>query len=87
MTTNQTRFRDALIDAYRDLFATDPEYAYSASKMTPEGLADKMTASMIANTANHEGTGFRRACKVVGIKHTRRAIRAYLLDEAEATAS
>ena len=78
MTENQIAFRDALIDAYRDLFANDPEYAYSASRCTPEGLADKMTQSMIAGTANHEGAGFRRACKSVGIKHTRKAIREYL---------
>jgi len=76
--TNRERFIMALTAAYVELFANDPEYAYSASRCTPEGLAVKMTDSMIANTANHEGAGFRKACKAVGLKHTRTAIRAYL---------
>lgn len=77
-TTNREKFRAALEEAYIYLFANDPEYAYSASRITPALLAEKMTNAMIDNTANHEGAGFRRACKAVGIKHTRTAIRAYL---------
>jgi hypothetical protein len=79
--TNRERFQTALEDAYVYLFANDPDYAYSASRLTPAQLAEKMTISMLANTANHEGSGFRRACKAVGIKHTRTAIRAFLAED------
>jgi hypothetical protein len=71
-------FRAALEAAYTDLFANDPEYAYTASRCTPIGLAQKMTDGMITGDANHEGAGMCRACKAVGIKHTYTAIRAYL---------
>lgn len=77
-TQHQQLFRDALVMAYGDLFTNDPEYAYSASRCTPESLADKMTRSMLANSANHTGDGFKRVCKAMGIKHTRTAIREYL---------
>lgn len=78
--TNLDRFREALVVAYTDLFATDGEYAYSAARCTPEGLADKMATGLVTGSANHDGTGIKRACKTVGIKHTRKAIQAYLKD-------
>lgn len=78
LTPNQKLFREALVVAYRDLFDSDPDFAWVRSRMTPEALADKMLDAMIFGTANHTGLGFRRACKAVGIKHTRAAIRAYL---------
>lgn len=75
---NSQLFRNALSSAYSELFATDPEYAYSASKCTPEELADRMTKAAIAGTANFTGTGFRLACKAVGIRHTAGSVKAYL---------
>lgn len=78
MTPNRAKFREALEAAYTDLFVNDPEYAYAASRMSPMELSHKMLNAMVNNTANHEGAGFRRACKAVGIKHTRTAIRAFL---------
>ncbi len=80
MTPNTARFRDALIDAYRDLFANDPDYAYSASRCTPESLADKMIPSLADGSANKDGKGIARACKVVGIKPTWKSIRAFLAE-------
>jgi hypothetical protein len=77
--TNAERFQDALMTAYRDLFANDPEYAYSAAHTTPEALAGKMTVGLAKGSANKDGAGVRRACKTVGIKHTYAAIRAYLM--------
>lgn len=74
----QSQFRAALVAAYAHLFATDPAYAHSASKQTPEGLADIMTAAAIRGTANTTGPGFRMACKTCGIKHTGRSIAAFL---------
>lgn len=80
MNLNQSQqlFRDALSSAYSELFATNPQYAYSASKCTPEDLADRMTRAAIAGTANFTGAGFRLACKAVGIRHTAGSIKAYL---------
>jgi hypothetical protein len=78
--TNQETFQLALETAYRELFSTDPEYAYSASRITPEALAAKMTAGLATGGAKHDGTGIKRACKAVGIAHTVKAIRAYLKD-------
>ena len=71
-------FRDTLAAQYRDLFATDPEYAYSASIRTPEALAEKMTAGLATGRANKEGAGIRRTCKALGIAYTHKAISAYL---------
>lgn len=74
---NYDKFRSALVEAYKDLFATDP-YAYIAASRTPEQLADKMVASLKAGTANKDGEGIKRACKACGIKQTYKAIVPYL---------
>jgi hypothetical protein len=79
--TNTERFKAALTLAYQDLFATDEEYAYAAARTTPEALAEKMTSGLLTGSANHDGTGIRRACKAVGIKHTRKAIVAFLQEQ------
>jgi hypothetical protein len=71
-------FQGVLAKVYSDLFVSDPEYAYSASKTTPDVLAAKMTAGLKTGGANHNGTGIRRACKAVGIKPTLTAIMAFL---------
>lgn len=73
-TENQTKFHAALVAAYTDLFATNPEYAYSASKTTPEGLADRMLAAAVSGSINEDGEGVRRACVACGIPHTLKAI-------------
>lgn len=77
-TSNRARFRGALIIAYADLFANDPEYAYSASRCTPEGLADKMIAGLANGSANKDGKGIARACRSVGIKPTWKELRSFL---------
>lgn len=76
--TQREKFQIALTEAYTDLFANDPEYTYSASKTTPEALAAIMTAGLVTGAANKDGAGVKRACKVVGIAPTYKAIRAYL---------
>lgn len=75
---NTTQFETALTEAYRDLFANDPEYAYSASRCTPESLAAKMTAGLATGAANKDGEGIKRACRAMKIPHTYKAIRAFL---------
>lgn len=85
LTPNQEYFKNALTAVYADLFANDPEYAYSASRITPAELADKMTRGILSGSANHTGTGIRRACKKVGIKHTRKAMCEFFTASAGAT--
>lgn len=41
-------------------------------------VAARMEAAIIRGSFNHDGHGFKGACKAVGIKHTRKAIIAYL---------
>lgn len=77
MNANQTKFNAALAVAYSDLFAK-PEYAYAAACNTAQELADKMTASFIAGTANKDGEGVKRACKACGIKYTYTGIDTFL---------
>jgi hypothetical protein len=76
--TNKTKFCLALECAYTDLFRTDPEYGFSASRTTPGALAAKMTAGLVTGSANKDGEGIKRACKACGIKQTYKAIKTYL---------
>lgn len=78
--SNKDTFRAALIAKYADLFANDPEYAYSAARNTPEQLADKMMPGLATGDASKDGAGIKHACKVCGIKYTYAAIRAYLTE-------
>ena len=76
--SNKQRFMDALVVAYRDLFATSSEYAYSASRTTPESLALKITEGLHTGGANKDGEGVKRACKAMGINQTYKAIQGFL---------
>jgi hypothetical protein len=38
----------------------------------------RMKAAIIRNSYNYDGRAFRLACKAVGIKHTRKAIEAFI---------
>ncbi len=67
-----------LTQEYRDLFANDPEYAFSAAHITPEDLARKMTLGLDSGSANKDGAGVKRTCKHFGIPYTYKAIRAFL---------
>ncbi len=75
---NLDAFRDKLTEIYRDLFANDPEYAYSASKCSAEELSRKMVLALDCGTGNKAGKGIERACKYFGISHTYKAIRTFL---------
>ena len=63
---------------YIILFAHDPEYAYAASITTPDQLARKMTLGLDCGSASKDGMGIRNVCRILGINHTYKAIRAYL---------
>lgn len=75
--TNKQLFMDHLTVAYRDLFATNAEYAYSAAHITPEALALKITDGLHIGAANKDGEGVKRACKACGIKQTYKAIQSF----------
>jgi len=75
---NLDAFADRLEVEYKDLFANDAEYAYAASKTTPEVLARKMALSLDNATANKDGKAIQRACKHFNIQHTYKSIRAFL---------
>lgn len=76
--SNRDTFRAALVAKYTDLFANDPEYAYSAARCTPESLADKMMPGLIDGSASKDGKGIEAACEACGIKRTYKAIAEYL---------
>jgi len=77
--SQRQQFMDALAIAYRDLFATNSEYAYSAARISPEALALKMTNGLQTGAANKDGEGIKRACKACGVKYTYAAIREFLI--------
>ena len=74
MTANQTRFYDALVTAYRELFANDPAYAFSASKCSPDEMGHKMLAAFVKGAGNHEGKGVKMACQACGISHSLKSV-------------
>ena len=78
MTTNERLFVLVLTGKYRELFETDPDYAYSRARLSPEALAAKMTEGLRTGSANKDGKGIQRTCKALGIKYTYTAIKAYL---------
>jgi hypothetical protein len=84
---NQEKFK-TFSEAYRvglqEAVAKDPE-KYFTQGATPEKYAEVVSARMLESIGggkhfgvNYEGGGFRRACKALGIKHTRKAILEYL---------
>ncbi len=76
-TTNKDRFEIVLIEQYIYLF-TLPEYERAADKWTPEELTKKMIAGLLDGTADKDGEGIKRTCKVLGIKHTYKTIKEFL---------
>jgi len=48
------------------------EYGWSLDKL-PNVVA-RMRAAISSKTFNHNSTSFRKTCKILGIKHTRKAI-------------
>jgi hypothetical protein len=70
-------FAATLTAEYVRLFET-PDYAYAASCTTPGALARKMTLGLDSGSANKDGEGIRRTCKILGIPYTYKGIREYL---------
>lgn len=78
MSTNRSTFISTLADQYRELFTTDPEYGYAKARHTPESLAAAMVGSGPGLCGSKNGAGIERTCKALGIKHTYKAIDAFL---------
>lgn len=84
---NQDRFK-TFSEAYRQgleaaLTANPEDYFMqgASAKMYAEVVSARMMGNIAAGnhmTNNYNSAGFRNACKTVGIKHTRKAILAYL---------
>jgi hypothetical protein len=72
------KFHTVLTDQYKQLFETEPEYAYVAEINLPMDLARKMMNSLSEGAGNKDGKGIVRTCKALGIKHTYKAIKQYL---------
>lgn len=77
---NLDLFCKTLALEYQELFKT-PEYAFPASRTTPEAMAKKMTLGLDNGTANKDGGGVIRTCKKLGIAHTFKAIRVFLAEK------
>lgn len=75
---NLDNFCNLLETQYVTLFANDPNYAYAAKRTIPSELARKMTLGLDSGSASKDGVGIKNVCKQLGIKHTHKAIRAYL---------
>lgn len=75
--TPQEHFCNVLATHYTELFKSDPNYAYSASKHTPAELAQKMTRALNAGSGNKAGEGVKRTCKQLGIPYTYKRIKEY----------
>lgn len=75
--SNQETFEKVLAENYTKLFLTE-EYAYSASKTTPESLASKMTNYLKIGAANKDGKGVKNTCKTLGIHYTYKGIKEFL---------
>jgi hypothetical protein len=75
--TNAERFTSALCKHLTVLFET-PEYVAAKARATPAELAKKMTDGLRTITAQKDGEAVKRTCKELGIKHTYKAIQAFL---------
>ena len=79
MQTPMERFTTILTGQYEHLYEAEPEeYSMAASRYTPQALAEKMTRGLTNGSAGKDGEGIKRTCKVLGIKHTYKAIKAFL---------
>ena len=76
MSTTLDRFVAVLTDQYAQLFET-PEYAIAKARYSPAELARKIALGIDNGTASKDGEGIKRTCKVLGVSHTYKGIRAY----------
>ncbi len=79
----------AFANAYREglklaveTHPSDYGWAATGNPLEIQERVDVVSAKMLAAVEfgeyNHDGRGFKNACKIVGIKHTRSAIEAFI---------
>ncbi len=83
MQTNVEKFRSELSKQIARLINEgEADYMPPFTRMTPDGLAERITAAFIRKSANKEEKGIQRTCKALGIKHTYKAINDFLKEGA-----
>lgn len=70
-------FNDRLTVAYTELFDR-PEYARAKASSNPAKLAREMTLGLVQGVVSKDGPGVIRVCNELGIRHTYKALRAFL---------
>lgn len=77
---SESKFREAYEAALRAACTEHPdEYAYPADE-APK-VVERMMRAIEENKFNHAGRALRATCKALGIKHTQKAIRAFVIPE------
>lgn len=80
---NAVRFESVLTEQFVELFSHNPAYQRVKATHTPQQLAEKITLSLTDGTGDKDGEGVQRTCAVLGLKHTYKAIRAFLTNVSE----
>lgn len=75
---NLENFTRLLEEQYTVLFSSDQDYQYAAARTTPKRLAIKMAHGLIQGSANKDGEGIKKACAMLGLENTYKAIQGYL---------
>lgn len=79
LETFMAAYRVALLDAmtrYPAEYGVETRVAEIPA--LAETTANKMAGALATGSYNHDGRGFKGACKALGLRHTRTAIDAYL---------
>jgi hypothetical protein len=77
LMTNPETFITTYREQLRIAIETHPEeYAYPVSEL--DFVVARMTAAIERGSFNKDSRAFRATCKVLGIKHTYQAIKAYM---------
>ena len=79
--TNFERFSAVYLESLRRAVAEKPEMYGPAVAADPTRCHANMMVAFRKGTYNHDGYAIKLACKTLGIKHTRKAIDAFLKGE------
>ena len=78
MNANQTTF----VKHMQEYIERNPvTYPFLSASRTPAQYAAQFTQALAQGGADKDGPAVKHACKVLGIKHTYKAITAYLRGE------
>ncbi len=76
-STNRQRFADEYTKALAECVAAQPDFYGFGSDRVAE-VAQRMLNAVDRDSANYDGPAFKLTCKRLKIKHTRKAIRAFV---------